>query len=381
MKTFSLFLLLAVSASAQIPTEYSLEATLEESRNEKTGQPVFLCSGTTNLHDGTILSAYLYYGKVTPGRDLRYAAVKVKEGAFLGTLPLYKDKTLSGTYLLHLRFNPYLQQRKIRQLMGEQVREYQTRVTLQIGDEEAYRADGKRVRKVLAGQIDILWKTGQDLRALLLEEPIREVWQGYVKMWEKRIRECVKACYDIPEYKALGIDDISERAMDDMSEALHKLIRAAGAHLGDRQNTEHTDAMTKMNRILDIIRHDCKRRLGLAFANEIERKRLLDTAKEGILMAGGLYTWLRRDPKATPVVYYARLEEFTKEFTHQIEQLLDGTPKKHHKLIEGLLDHARTVFQAVEEAPKSKTNPLKKIQAVVDQYLEFAEPVEARLKE
>ena len=98
-------------------------------------------------------------------------------------------------------------------------------------------------------------------------------------------------------------------------------------------------------------------------------------------MAGGLHTWLKRDPKATPVVYQARLEEFRKEFDHQIEKLLDGSPKKHHKLIRGLLERGATVFDIVEAARTARSNPMEKIQTAVDQYLEYAEPVEARLKE
>ena len=98
-------------------------------------------------------------------------------------------------------------------------------------------------------------------------------------------------------------------------------------------------------------------------------------------MAGGLYTWLRRDPKATPVVYQARLEEFQREFNRHIEQLLDGVPEKHQELVRGLRERARTVFEIVKEARDARKSPMKKIQAAVDRYLEYAEPVENALKE
>ncbi|MDP6958191.1 MAG: hypothetical protein QF645_05190 [Planctomycetota bacterium] len=380
MRTLFLFLSLALSATAQIPTEYSLEATLTEGLNEETGQPVFLCTGKTSLPDGSALSAHIYYDDVSPGRDLRYLSVKVKEGRFSATFPIFQTKTLSGTYIVHLLFNPYLQQRSIRASMGQQIREYQVEAKLKVGDETTLNTDRKSVHRELGRKIETLWTIGQDLRLFLAQNPTRETWQLRVKDWHQNMKKMVDACHNVPEYKALKIDDISVEATEDMSLALHQLMETAGNHLGDRNNPEHATEMTKLHRMLDIIRHDCNRRLGLAFANEVERKRLLDTAKEGVLMAGGLYTWLRRDPKATPVVYQARLDEFRKEYHHQIEQLLAGTPAKHHELIRGLGQRANTLFDIVGEARTSRTNPIKKIQSAVDLYLEYAEPVEEQLK-
>ena len=380
MRTFFLFLSLALSAAAQIPTEYSLEATLNEGLNEETGQPVFLLNGTTSLPNGSALSAHLYYDEVSPGRDLRYLSVKVNEGRFSATFPIFQTKTLSGTYLVHLLFNPYLQQRPVRASMGEQIREYQCEARLKVGDDTSLNRDRQRVHRELGKKIETLWTIGQDLRLFLGQDPTRDTWQLRVKDWHGNMKEIVDACHNVPEYKALKIDDISAEATEDMSLALHQLIETAGHHLADRNNPKYSTEMTKLHRMLDIIRHDCNRRLGLAFANEVERKRILNTAKEGVLMAGGLYTWLKRDPKATPVVYQARLEEFRKEFHHQIEQLLNGTPTKHHELIRGLAIRANTLFDIVGEARTSRTNLIKKIQSAVDLYLEYAEPVEEQLK-
>ena len=153
MRTFFLFLSLALSAAAQIPTEYSLEATLKEGLNEKTGQPVFLMNGKTSLPDGSALSAHLYYDEVSPGRDLRYLSVKVKEGRFSATFPLFQTKTLSGTYIVHLLFNPYLQQRAIRASMGEQIREYQCEAKLKVGDDTSLNKDRQRVHRELGKKI------------------------------------------------------------------------------------------------------------------------------------------------------------------------------------------------------------------------------------
>lgn len=381
MKTLFAFLLLALPAAAQVPTQYSVEATLKEDRDEKTGRPVFVCSGTTNLPDGSLLSTHLYYGEVSPGRDLRYGAVKVQAGTFSVSLPVFLQRTLSGTYVAHVLFNPYLQQRVVRTTMGDQVREYQVSATLRVGDGNAVREDRKRVHLDLARKIDALWNVGQELRSLVARDPSRDAWQQEVEKWRETVRKTVEACHDVAEYKALAIADISGEAVEDLSQGLHQLIDAAGAYLGDRDNAEYPATMARLFRILDIIRHDCRRRLGLAFANAVERKRLLDTAREGILMTGGLYSWLRKDPKATTVVFRARLEEFQKEYARQVELLLDGIPRKHHELVRGLQERARTLFEIVEKAPGAKVDPTQNIRAAVDAYLEYDEPLEARLKD
>lgn len=380
MRALFLFLTLSVSATAQIPTEYTLDASLKEKTLENTEQPVFSCTGETTLPDGSSLSAHLYYGEVLPGRELRYTSISVKEGTFSATFPIFETKTLSGTYIVHLLFNPYLQQRSIRAAMGSQIREYQIEARLHIGDEDSLKKDKQRVHRELGNRIETLWTLGQDLRLLLAQNPTREAWKIRVNDWHKNMKKTVEACHNIPEYKALRIDDISVEATEDMSIALHQLIEVAGTHLADPANTEYQTEMTKLHRILDIIRHDCNRRLGLAFANEVERKRLLDTAKDGVLMAGGLYTWLKRDPKATPVVYQARLDEFRVEFGRQIDQLRTGTPTRHHQGIQGLQERANILFDIVEKAATSRSNPIQKIQSAVDRYLEYTEPMEELLK-
>ncbi|RPH45169.1 MAG: hypothetical protein EHM91_07780, partial [Planctomycetota bacterium] len=102
------FLLLAQAAAAETPV---FKAELQDvAPTGKTG-PTVSCEDTTNLPNGALIDAFLYFDHVTEGRAISKSVATAKGGKFSMDFRPFPNskKNMAGKYIAVFRFNQALQ--------------------------------------------------------------------------------------------------------------------------------------------------------------------------------------------------------------------------------------------------------------------------------
>jgi hypothetical protein len=102
------FLLLAQATAAETPV---FKAEIQDvAPTGKTG-PSVSCEGTTNLPDGALIDAFLYFDHIYEGRAVSKSVATAKGGKFsMDFRPFpHSKKNMAGKYIAVFRFNQALQ--------------------------------------------------------------------------------------------------------------------------------------------------------------------------------------------------------------------------------------------------------------------------------
>lgn len=241
MGSFFLPLLLTLLITPQdTPPSFTLDATIEDAKKED-GTPILRVRGTTNFPHRSILMLFYHYDRVEPGHHIAYRAVHVLEGKFEMDFPIYHGRNLEGRHLVMIRLNPHNQEEEPRRQFGSQLREYEKVGELILGTPEEIAAARLREQGKLAAEIDRLVALAEESYAILLEEKSKltaATWTPRTEAVAKEIEAIERRTYNVAEYHALGIADIAEDGMENLTRPLHDLLEVGKLLIARKQPEE-----------------------------------------------------------------------------------------------------------------------------------------------
>jgi hypothetical protein len=219
------FLLLAQAAAAETPV---FKAELQDvAPTGKTG-PSVSCEGTTNLPDGALIDAFLYFDHIDEGRVVAKSVAGVKGGKFSTEFRpfLYSKKNMAGKYIAVFRFNQALQNRTFAGFADGNGKS-----ETQFGTPQEFEAEAAAVRAKLAGEIQALVALGDQVVAKMkeLKGKPAEDWKPLVAGW---IKESVQSQVRtdparVREYYVLRLDGIATFGMEGLAGTLAASARCA----------------------------------------------------------------------------------------------------------------------------------------------------------
>jgi hypothetical protein len=221
------FLLLAQAAAAETPV---FKAELKDIAAEGKTGPSVSCEGTSNLPDGAMIDAALYYDHVNEGRAIAKNVATVKGGKFgLDFKPFPNSKkNLAGKYVAVLRFNLGLQNQAFPGFSDGQ-----GTISLQSGDARQVEAEVKAIRAQLAGEIQAMMGLGDQVKAKMQElkgKPADD-WKPLLREWVGKANQ-IQSRADparVPEYVVLRLDGIATSGLEGLAGILNSAARFAGA--------------------------------------------------------------------------------------------------------------------------------------------------------
>jgi len=252
------FLLLAQAAAAESPV---FKAELKDVASQGKAGPSFTCEGTTNLPDGALIDAYLYYDLVYEGRAISKGVATIKGGQFsVDFRPFARSaKNMAGKYIVVFRFNQALQNRAF-----SGVADGKGQVETRFGTVQEAEADAAAVREKLAGEIRALVALGDQVKAKIQElkgKPAEE-WQPLLKEWTHQAVQCQVRTDParVREYYVLHLDAIATSGMEGLAGTLNASARCAASG----RNDEAAEGLTRL------------RQTGEYWTSEIASPRLTD---------------------------------------------------------------------------------------------------------
>lgn len=355
------FLLLASSAWAQARR---IEATAKEVLTDSK-RPAFVCEGTTTLPETGRLDAKVYFGEVEVGRHLDSSALEVREGKFRFTFPVFSEKTLAGSYVVCVEFNPYLQQQKVQDELGRDLRHYEVQVPLVVGTERDAVTDRRRVFGQLGDEIQILRGIAEKACASPPDNRRKREWNEQIRAIEKR-------SFNVPEYRALRLDDISEQFLEDLAQLVHHLLEVAD---DEEARKEHR------KRIEDLVR-PVALRLGLEKASSAELAEKLPEARKPVIQAAELYRSTRKNPTVDAKEYYkAQMALHRKKFQEVTLAMTEVAPEKFQEGIRSLMQKGMDLFRAAQEAREFEDDRSDALRELAEHFRREADAFESALKE
>jgi hypothetical protein len=221
------FLLLAQAAVAETP---AFKAELKDMAAQGKAGPSVLCEGTSNLPDGALIDAALYYDHVNEGKAIAKEVATVKGGKFamdFQPFPISR-KNLSGKYVAVLRFNLALQN----QAFGG-FSDGRSTIESQFGNDQQFQTEAAAFRAQLAGEVQAMSALGDQVLAKIQElkgKPADD-WKPFLKSWgEKAVQIQIRADpLKVREYNVLGLDLIATSGLERLAGILNSAARYAAA--------------------------------------------------------------------------------------------------------------------------------------------------------
>jgi hypothetical protein len=205
-----------------------LKGELKDAPPQGKGEPAILCEGTTNLPDGVVLMAYLYYDRIDDGREIAKDTPTVKGGKFSPDFIPFpqRQKNLAGKYIARFRFRPELQNRAITGWAPATVE-----MTLEIGSARDAAADQKAVRTQLADEIRAFTALGDEVKAKSKELKGRPAaaWETSIKEWCEKTTQIQARAVRTAEYRVLRLDNVADAGLEDLTAILISAARHAAA--------------------------------------------------------------------------------------------------------------------------------------------------------
>jgi hypothetical protein len=200
-------------AAAQTP---EIKGELRDVPPQGSAAPALLCEGTTNLPDGVLLNAYLYYGRVNLGREVAKDTTAVKGGKFVQEFAPFarSRKNLAGKYIARFRFSPDFQNQAIPGFDVAQVD-----IVLEHGSPQDVERDSKAVRDQLVGEIRAFTGMGDEVKAKTreLKGKPAEAWEGAIKEWHRKSVDIQARGMKVPEYRVLNLDTIADAGLENLT--------------------------------------------------------------------------------------------------------------------------------------------------------------------
>jgi len=225
------FLLLVQAAAAETPV---FKAELKDMAPQGKSGPSVLCEGTTNLPDGALIDASLYYDHVNEGKAIAKEVATVKGGKFTMDFQPFprSSKNLAGKYVAVLRFSTALQNRAFAGFTDAR-----SRIEAQFGTVQQFETEAAGVRAKLAAEVQAMSALGDQVRAKIqeLKGKPAEDWKPFLKEWgEKAVQIQVRADpLKVPEYNVLGLDLIATSGLERLTGILNSAARYAAAGKSD----------------------------------------------------------------------------------------------------------------------------------------------------
>lgn len=377
MRTAIAFLCLAGAAFAQ---GKKIEGTARESVADR--RPVLVCEGTTDLPDGSRFDVRVYFGQVEQGRHLFQKAIEVKDGKFSAELPVFARQTLKGHYLLHVEFNPYLQDAGVQQKLGKQLRHYEGRIPLTIGTEKEIDEDRHRVKRQLGAEVEILKGIVAQADAKLAQKPSEDEWERAAKEWSEMIHQVENRCHDVAEYRALRLDDLSEQSIEDLAHCVERVIASAGLCRAKPGDAEAAKQLDEHRKGFDWMRRPVALRLGLEKATAEEMRKLIPDFRTPVLESAGLYVKIIKKPDPDQREYFkAMLLYYQQQFREHMLGLAEVAPEPHLESVRTLLEKGTEFFRVVDAAKEMKENRKDEVLDAQKAFAAVLEAFEASLKE
>lgn len=225
-------LLLVQAASQGTPL---LKAEARELPAQGASAPGIAFDGTSNLPDGSVLNAYLYYGRVDEGKALARDSATVTGGKFTQDfIPFRKSKkNFPGTYIARFSYNPGLQIGTISGFDSATID-----VTLVLGTAEDLARESDIVRNRLVGEIREIVGCGDEVKLKLEElkgKPASE-WKPSLVGWSQKTVQIMGRAMpiNVPEYTVLKLDLIADSGLETLCGILNSAARyAAAGHAED----------------------------------------------------------------------------------------------------------------------------------------------------
>jgi hypothetical protein len=223
------FLLLVQAAAAEAPV---FKAELKDVPAQGKTGPMVFCEGTTNLPDGALIDAHLYYDHIYEGRAIAKEVVTVKGGKFsMDFMPFPKSKkNMAGKYVVDLRFTKALQNQAF-----AGVADGRGRGEARIGTEDQARAEAAAIRAQLAGEVQAVVALGDQVKAKIQElkgKPADD-WKPLLKEWVAKSNE-IQVRADptkVREYAVLHLDGIATSGLEGLAGTLNASAKCASAGL------------------------------------------------------------------------------------------------------------------------------------------------------
>jgi len=217
----------AAQGAAQAP---EIKGELRDVPPQGNASPSFLCEGTTNLPDGALLNAYLYYDRVNEGREIAKDTTTVKGGKFTQDFtPFPKSKkNLAGRYVARFRFSLAFQGQAFPGLADTKVD-----IVLQHGTPQDVERETKEIRDRLAGEIRAYAAMGDEVKTKIteLKDKPADAWQAPYKSWVEKSADIQKRNYPlkVPEYRVLNLDQIADGGLENLGGILISASKHAAA--------------------------------------------------------------------------------------------------------------------------------------------------------
>ncbi len=360
-----------------------IEGTAQETTVETEGRkrPAIACEGTTDLPEKSRLDARLYYGPLEFGRHLDFRVAEVTDGKFRVVFPTFPEKNLAGSYSIHVEFNPYLQQQEIQEKLGKHLRLYDVEIPLTIGSEADTANDRRRVQVRLGAEIDALREIVGAVSARIGEKPAAAEWIRITQDWSARIREIELRCVNVPEYRALRIDDLSEQSMEELTACVHHVIRAAGERLARPEDATAAAAFEEHRKGFDLLRRPVVLRLGIEKASAKELADRLLGVRSPVVDANEFYRGMRKEKAPEADYYRSRLGLFRKAFRRAALEMVDIAPDPRQEAVRGILEKGTAFFRGAEEAGDFKEDRTDALRELLEEFRKEVDSFEAALRD
>jgi len=381
MKTTLALFLLAATAKAQGRT---IEGTVQETFVERSGskRPAFVCEGKTDLPEESRLDGWVYFSPFEIGRHLASQAVEVKERKFRIEIPIFPERTLAGTYVIVVKFNPYLQQQKILDALAAQVREYELRLTLTIGTEDEIEKDRLRIYAKLGAEIQSL-RSIADAAIAAVKDPMSDGdWRRSMEKWTDQIEATERAVSHVPEYRALGLDDLSEQFMEELGQAVHHVLGSARFCRLSPSDPEAVKVLHEVRKRIDEMIRPVALRLGFEKATSGELAARLPEARKPAIQTLELYRGTIKNPTPDGREYFkAQLALHKKKFQEVALGMTEIAPEKHQEGIRSLMEKGMALFRAAQEAATLEDDRYDTLRELLNEFTSEVEALESALQE
>jgi len=219
--------LVTLLALASVQDTLTITGQLKETPATEKDRPVLTCDGATNLPNGSVIAAYLYYAKVKEGKEIAKDFTPVKDGKFLQEYAVFPRRTFPGQYIARFIYDPSLQNA----VSATQFPRTTVDFTVQIGGPADVERESKAIRDQLAGEIRALTVMADEIKAKLdeLKDKPRSDWEAPFNAWRGKTLDIMKRADPrrVPEYSMLKLDLIADNGFENLTGILLAAARCA----------------------------------------------------------------------------------------------------------------------------------------------------------
>ena len=214
--------------------------------------PALVCEATTNLPDGALLNAYLYYDRINEGREVARDVATVKGGKFSQEFaPFPKSKkNLAGKYIARFRFDPNFQNQRMDFAPAK------VDIVLQHGSPQDVARETQAVRDQLVGELRAYAAMADEVKAKIaeLKDKPADAWKDALKGWHEKSTEIQRRSYPlkVPEYRVLNLDQIADSGLEQLGGTL--LSAAKHASIGEAEIAR--EGLTRLRQSVDYYADD-----------------------------------------------------------------------------------------------------------------------------